>query len=81
MSEEKVVSPKVKYRVIRVEEAPDNINPLRPTPAMRILLYINGLGYRFIYIPKDEMSEEAIKKKVKEEYETKWKYEMMTGEV
>jgi hypothetical protein len=75
--EEKVSG--VTYRIVRVEDAPDEINPLRPTPAMRIIVYVTGLGYKIIYIPKHEISEEKIKEVIKKEYEEKWKYEMVSG--
>jgi hypothetical protein len=75
--EEKVSG--VTYRIVRVEDAPDEINPLRPTPAMRIIVYVTGLGYKIIYIPKSEMNEAKIKEAIKKEYEEKWKYETMGG--
>jgi len=75
--EEKVSG--VTYRIVRVEDAPDEINPLRPTPAMRVIVYVTGLGYKIIYIPKSEMNEAKIKEAIKKEYEEKWKYETMGG--
>ena len=75
--EEKVSG--VTYRIVRVEDAPDEINPLRPVPAMRVIVYVTGLGYKIIYIPKSEMNEAKIKEAIKKEYEEKWKYETMGG--
>jgi len=81
MAEEVPSTPKIKYKIVRVDEALSHLNPYAPRPAMRIMVYIEGLGYRTLYVPKEEMSEETIEKRIREEYETKWKYEMMSGEV
>jgi hypothetical protein len=79
MAEREAKTRGVTYRIVSVEDAPDEINPLKPTPAMRIIVYVTGLGYKIIYIPKHEMNEEKIKETIKKEYEEKWKYEMMGG--
>ena len=71
----------LKWRVVKVFNARPAENPYTPRPAKRIMVDVEGIGYRYIYVPTEEMSPERIAEEVKKRWEEEWQYEMVSGEL